>query len=152
MSKSIVVLAHNIRSLWNVGSFFRTADAMGVSKLYFSGYTATPPRREISKTAIGAEEWIAWEYQADPLDVIRQLKAEGFRIVGLELTDSAISISQYSSDEDICLVVGHEVTGVPKDILQACDDVVYIPMHGQKESLNVSVALGIALHRLRESV
>lgn len=149
MAKKIVVLAHNIRSLWNVGSFFRTADAMQVQKLYLSGYTACPPRREISKTAIGAEDWIEWEYVQEPESVISQCKKEGMRIVGLEITEGAKDISDYSTDEDVCLVVGHEVTGVPRELLDACDDVVFIPMHGKKESLNVSVAAGIALHCLR---
>lgn len=148
-SRTIVVLAHNIRSLWNVGSFFRTADAMGVQKLYLSGYTATPPRREISKTAIGAEEWIEWEYQKNPASIIQALKNDGFTIVGLEITEGAQNITQYSSAENICLVLGHEVSGIPEDILRLCNDIVFIPMHGNKESLNVSVAAGIALHELR---
>jgi tRNA G18 (ribose-2'-O)-methylase SpoU len=122
---------------------------MGVEKLYLTGYTATPPRREISKTGIGAEEWIEWEYEEDPKRVIEKLKTEGMKVVGLELTDSAVQISEYESPKKVCLVLGHEVTGVPEDILALCDDVVYIPMHGKKESLNVSVAAGIALDHLR---
>lgn len=147
--KRIVLLAHNIRSLWNVGSFFRTADAMSVEKIYLTGYTATPPRREISKTAIGAEEWIDWEYQEDATKVIEGLKDEGWKVVGLEITESAQKVSEYVSPEKVCLVLGHEVTGVPEEIVKLCDDIVYIPMHGMKESLNVSVAAGIALDRLR---
>ena len=146
---SIVLLAHNIRSLWNVGSFFRTADAMGVEKIYLTGYTARPPRREISKTAIGAEEWIEWEYQDDPIKTINDRKSNGWKVVGLELTDSSQKASEYKASEKVCLVVGHEVTGVPEEIIKLCDDVVYIPMHGRKESLNVSVACGIALDHLR---
>lgn len=124
---------------------------MQVEKIYLTGYTAVPPRREISKTAIGAEEWIPWEYQKDPMAVITQLKAVGYGIVGLELADNAVPIMDYSAEGNICLVVGHEVTGVPTEILEACNSTVYIPMHGKKESLNVSVALGIALHSLRNS-
>jgi len=145
----IRVLAHNIRSLWNVGSFFRTADAFGVEKLYLTGYTATPPRREISKTAIGAEEWIDWEYTEDPIKLISALKADGWTIVALELTDSAQSINDYVAPAKTCLVLGHEVTGVSEEILSVCDDTVMIPMLGKKESLNVSVAAGIALGRMR---
>lgn len=147
----IILLAHNIRSLWNVGSFFRTADAMQVEKIYLTGYTAVPPRREISKTAIGAEDWIDWEYQEDPIATISTLKKGGWKIVGLELTDNAQKVSEYESPEKVCLVLGHEVTGVPEEIIKLCDDVIYIPMHGKKESLNVSVAAGIALDRLRNS-
>lgn len=148
-STQIILLAHNIRSLWNVGSFFRTADAMGVEKIYLTGYTAQPPRREISKTAIGAEDWIDWEYQKDPVKVIEGLKDEGWMIVGLELEDGAEKIGDYQPPIKVCLVLGHEVTGVPEDIIKLCDDIVYIPMHGKKESLNVSVAAGIALNHIR---
>jgi len=148
----IRVLAHNIRSLWNVGSFFRTADAFGVEKLYLTGYTATPPRREISKTAIGAEEWIDWEYTEDPIKLISALKADGWTIVALELTDSAQSINDYVAPAKTCLVLGHEVTGVSEEILSVCDDTVMIPMLGKKESLNVSVATGIALYCLNHDL
>lgn len=148
-SINICLLAHNIRSLWNVGSFFRTADAFGIEKMYLTGYTATPPRREISKTAIGAEEWIEWEYAEDPKEVIQKLKIKNYNIVGLEITEDAIPITSYKAPEKVCLVVGHEVTGIPEDLLSLCDDVIYIPMHGKKESLNVSVAAGIALNQLR---
>ena len=150
-SKTIILLAHNIRSLWNVGSFFRTADAFAVEKIYLTGYTATPPRREIAKTALGADEWILWEYEKDPMKLIEKLKNDGWRIVGLEITDQSQDITHYHPTEKICLIVGHEVTGVPKEILSLCDDVVHIPMLGKKESLNVSVATGIALERLRSN-
>ncbi|MDP7477390.1 MAG: RNA methyltransferase [Candidatus Peribacteraceae bacterium] len=151
METEICVLAHNIRSLWNVGSFFRTADAMNVSKLYLTGYTATPPRREISKTAIGAEEWIEWEYKDDPVSVIESLKTEGWKVVALEIVEGAEPINEYNVQGKVCLVVGHEITGVPEDIVKLSDGTVYIPMHGKKESLNVSVAAGIALNHLRNS-
>ncbi len=148
MEKQVILLAHNIRSLWNVGSFFRTCDAFGVCKLILTGYTATPPRREISKTAIGAEEWIEWKHHKDPLEVISELKKEGWGIVGLEITDKAQNINDFVAPDKICLIVGHEVKGVPKEILEVCDDVVHIPMKGKKESLNVSVATGIALNEI----
>lgn len=149
MKPSIVLLAHNIRSLWNVGSFFRTADAFKVEKIYLTGYTATPPRREIAKTALGADEWIPWEYQEDPIALIENLKKEGWRIVSLELTDTSMDISKYKPLQKTCVILGHEVLGVSQELLKVSDDVVHIPMHGQKESLNVSVAAGIALDHLR---
>ena len=142
-------MAHNIRSLWNVGSFFRTADAFAVEKLYLTGYTATPPRREISKTAIGAEEWIPWEQRDDVKALLRELQNSGWNIVGLELTDDAIALGDYKVKEKTCLVLGHEVTGISPEILSLCDEKIMIPMLGQKESLNVSVAAGIALNGLR---
>ncbi len=147
----LVLIAHNIRSLWNVGSFFRTADAFKVEKIYLTGYTATPPRREIAKTALGADEWIAWEYQKDPAELLKSLKNDGWRIVSLEQSEKSITLTDYEVPEKVCLIVGHEVLGVSEELLKLSDDVVHIPMHGQKESLNVSVALGIALDHLRNS-
>jgi len=146
---NIILIAHNIRSLWNVGSFFRTADAFKVEKLYLTGYTATPPRREIAKTALGADEWIPWEYQEDPLMLIEKLREEKWRIVSLELSEKSVRLTDYQAREKTCLIVGHEVLGVSQELLAASDDIVHIPMHGQKESLNVSVALGIALEHFR---
>lgn len=151
MSRSISIVAHNIRSLWNVGSFFRTGDAFDIEKIYLTGYTATPPRREISKTAINAEEWIPWEYEKDPLIVIEKLQKKGYRIVGLEQTKNSVSLFEYEPSEKECLILGHEITGIPKELLKECDAVIEIPMHGKKESLNVAVAAGIALHHLRHS-
>ncbi|MBU2260045.1 RNA methyltransferase [Patescibacteria group bacterium] len=148
MEREIVLLAHNIRSLWNVGSLFRTCDAFGVKKLCLTGYTATPPRREISKTALGSEEYVAWEYHRDSLNVINELRNGGYTIVALEQTDDAQTLSQFDAHEKMCLVVGHEVTGVPKEILELCDAKVQIPMKGKKESLNVAVAAGVAMYSL----
>ena len=149
MSNRIRLLAHNIRSLWNVGSLFRTSDALGVELLYLSGYTATPPKREITKTAIGAETWIAWEKVSGPAALIKELKKDGWAVVALETSRDAIDLASFQSPGRVCLVVGHEVTGIPDDILALCDTTVCIPMHGKKESLNVSVAAGIALDHIR---
>lgn len=149
MERSIRLLAHNIRSLGNVGSFFRTGDAFGVERVYLTGYTGTPPRTEISKTSLGADEWIPWEHVDDPITLIAELKAEGWTTVALELTSSAVDILAYDPPENVCLVLGHEVEGISQELLAACDIAVQIPMLGKKESLNVAVAAGIALHRLR---
>lgn len=143
------MLAHNVRSLWNVGSFFRTCDAFGVEKLYLTGYTGHPPRKEITKTAIGAEEFVPWEHHEDPLPVFEHLKKEGWRLVALELTPQALPLQSFVPASQVCLVVGHELTGVPDELLSRCDAVVQIPMLGKKESLNVAVAAGIALYALR---
>jgi 23S rRNA (guanosine2251-2'-O)-methyltransferase len=149
MSRQIRLLAHNIRSLWNVGSFFRTADAFAVEKIWLTGYTGTPPRKEISKTSLGADEWLPWEHADDPATVLRALKADGWTIAALELTPDAVDIVAYEPPEKICLVLGHEVTGVSDELIGLCDVALQIPMLGKKESLNVAVATGIALHRLR---
>lgn len=149
MDRSIVLFAHNIRSMWNVGSFFRTCDAFAVEKIYLTGYTAFPPRKEISKTAIGAEEHVAWEHHADPVPVLKALKEEGWSLVALELTPQSKRLPSFAPAKKTCLIVGHELTGVPEDILSLCDDVVAIGMLGHKESLNVAVAAGVALHHLR---
>lgn len=149
MDRSIILLAHDIRSLWNVGSLFRTCDAMSVEKLWLTGYTGTPPRREIAKTALGADEWVPWEHTVDPLQVLDSYAAEGWRLVALEQTPTAIDVSAYVPHDRVLLVVGHEVLGVPAAILERCTDHIHIPMLGKKNSLNVTVAAGIALHRLR---
>lgn len=149
MARSIRLVAHNIRSLWNVGSFFRTGDAFNVEKIYLTGYTGTPPRTEISKTSLGADEWLPWEHAEDPAMVLKDLKEEGWTIAALELTPNAVDLQAYEPPEKICLLLGHEVTGVPDELLGLCDVSIQIPMLGKKESLNVAVAAGIALHRLR---
>lgn len=149
--RKICLLAHNVRSLWNVGSFFRTGDAFAVEKIYLTGYTGHPPRKEITKTALGAEESVPWEHSRDPLPIVEQLQKQGWSIVALELTDTAIDLQDFTPTEKICLVVGHELSGVPQDILERADSVIKIPMLGQKESLNVAVAAGIALHHLRNA-
>jgi len=149
MSRHIILFAHNIRSLWNIGALFRSCDCFAVEKLILSGYTATPPRREIAKTALGADEWIPWEKVENPQSAIQQLSNEGWKIVALEQSKRSIALQEYSPPEKTCLIVGHEVLGVPEEILKLCDDVVHIPMLGKKKSLNVSVAAGIALHHLR---
>lgn len=145
----LVLIAHNIRSLWNIGSFFRTADAFGVSHIHLTGYTAAPPRYEITKTALGAEEWIPWSKDEDPLTVIEDRRKEGYHIVALEIAAGSIPLSEFRSTKPFCLIVGHEVAGVPQELLKASDCSVSIPMHGRKESLNVSVAVGIALYQLQ---
>jgi len=148
-TRSIRLLAHNVRSLWNVGSFFRTADAMNVERMYLTGYTGTPPRKEITKTALGAEEFIPWEKFEDPVPILLELKKEGWQLVALELTADAKEIESFQPHEKICLIVGHELIGVPENVLSIVDETVMIPMLGKKESLNVAVAAGIALHQLR---
>ncbi|MBI3618792.1 TrmH family RNA methyltransferase [Candidatus Peregrinibacteria bacterium] len=145
----ICLFAHNVRSLWNVGSFFRTCDAFAIERIYLSGYTGCPPRKEITKTAIGAEEFVPWEKVTDPVVTLEALKKNGWQIAGLELTSDAIRLQEFHPKSNICVVVGHELTGVPPELLRLCDVTIQIPMLGTKESLNVAVAVGIALYQLR---
>ncbi|PIP64987.1 RNA methyltransferase [Candidatus Peregrinibacteria bacterium CG10_big_fil_rev_8_21_14_0_10_49_16] len=146
----IRLLAYNIRSLWNVGSIFRSCDAFAVEKFYLTGYTGHPPRKEITKTALGAEEFVPWEQYKDPLPVIQKLKEEGWHVVALELHPSAIPLSTFQAPDNILLIIGHELDGIPESILTLCDSIIEIPMMGQKESLNVAVATGIALCTLTQ--
>jgi tRNA G18 (ribose-2'-O)-methylase SpoU len=152
MKADFYLILPNIRSAHNVGAMFRTADAFGVSKIYLVGYTATPPKPQIDKVSLGAEKWMPWEQQEDLAVLIGDLKKNGVAIVGLEKAAESISIDALSIDDNVpvALVVGNEVDGLTADILALCDRVIHIPMHGKKESLNVSVATGIALYVLQQ--
>jgi tRNA G18 (ribose-2'-O)-methylase SpoU len=148
------VLMHNIRSAHNVGAIFRTCDGAGVTKVYLSGYTPTPvdrfgrPQKDIAKTALGAERSIPWEYHAHPGKLLRTLKQSGTRIIGLEQDPRALPYKEVRAEGDALLILGNEVRGVSKQLRELCDTLIEIPMHGRKESLNVSVAAGIALYAL----
>jgi len=147
-SKEIYLIAQNIRSLFNVGALFRCADVFGVKKIYICGYTGFPPRKEISKTALGAETWIPWERYWQTHLLIEKLKKQGIKIVVLETGENSKSLSEFKPEFPLALVVGSEVKGVSRKILDLADDVVEIPMVGKKESLNVAVAAAIALYQL----
>lgn len=148
MQKLIIIL-NNIRSRENVGSIFRTADAAGVNKVYLCGITPTPPHEKISKTALGAETYVPWEYHKQTWRLLASLKKEGINIVALEQAKGSVDLFKFKSQPMLALVVGNEVKGLSPQILKYCDKKVFIPMHGKKESLNVSVAAGIALFQLR---
>ena len=154
MPLPIILLAHNLRSMWNVGSLFRSADAFGISHIHLTGYTAAPPRKEISKVALESEQWIPWSKSSDPMQVLEERRREGFLILALEKREGSIPLSTYtvpSAAKGVCLILGHEILGVPEALCDAADEVVHIPMLGKKESLNVAVAAGIAMHHLRWS-
>ena len=148
------VIAHNIRSLYNVGSVFRTADAFGIAKIYLTGYTGTPEnqvhRQKIAKTALGAENFVAWEYCKSAVRLIKNLKERGISVVALENNVKSKKIGKVAFKFPLALVLGEETKGVPQTILKLCDQVVEIPMIGQKESLNVAVAFGIAAFKITE--
>lgn len=148
MKKKVYVLACGIRSMHNIGSIFRTCDGAGVQKLYLTGQMACPPRKEIHKTALGADQIVPWEYHSDPIQLIRRLKKERIQVMALEVTKSSQSLFQVKLKKSFCLVIGNEVEGVSASLLKECDAHLAIPMHGKKESLNVAVALGIAIYSL----
>lgn len=153
MQTEIVLLLPNIRSCHNVGAMFRTADAFGIAKLYLIGYTATPPKIQIDKVSLGAETWVLWEKRETLDATIAELREQGYVIVALEKTVSSIDIVEWNathtSAQHIALIVGNEVDGVEEQVLALCDAVVHIPMQGRKESLNVSIASGVAMYALR---
>ena len=151
MKYPIAVLLHNIRSAHNVGAIFRTADAAGVSKVYLSGYTPTPvdrfkrPQKDIAKTALGAENFIPWEYAKMPTAIIKARRVDGFHIVGVEQDKRARDYRAFHPERPTLLVFGNEVRGLSSQLCSQCDDLIHIPMFGKKESLNVATTAGIIL-------
>ena len=142
----ISVLLDNIRSAYNVGSFFRTCDGAGVSKLYLTGYTPHPPRRDITKTALGADTSVPFEYASDPVEKVQKLKVEGMIIVAVETGPESVEFSTFAYPYPCCLIFGNEVEGIRPEILELCDARVRIPMHGMKGSLNVVVSAGVIIY------
>ncbi len=144
--KEIHLIAHNIRSAENIGSLLRTSDALGIAKVWLSGYSPTPEHPRVLKTALGAEMSVVWEPVTDILEIVSRLRQEEFRIVGLEIDRRAIPLIEYHAPQRIALLLGNEVEGITPSLLDVCDDVVSIQQYGVKESLNVSVAAAIAAH------
>lgn len=153
----VYAILDNIRSAYNVGSVFRTADGAGVSKIFLTGLTPCPhtnekfktrARRDLEKTALGAEKFVPWEYHKQTWRLIEKLKRQGVQIIALEQTKNSIPYYQFKPTYPLCLIVGNEVTGISKSILKRCDAIIAIPMRGKKESLNVAVAFGIAVYSL----
>lgn len=156
----LILLVHNIRSTHNVGALFRTCEGTGVTKIILSGYTPYPEfpgdkrlphireklTRDIHKTALGAETMVPFQYsELPPID---ELKREGYKIVALEQSPDSVVLAEYETPEKVALLIGEEVHGIPSELLATCDDIVEIPMVGEKESFNVSVATGMALYEL----
>ncbi len=154
----ITLVLEDIRSLYNVGSIFRSADAFRVERLLLTGYTPQPPRKEISKTALGADTTVPWSYEAITTDAIAQLKANGVHVFAVELAELSLPLSAVTSmllaspQVRIALVLGNELTGVSAPVMGLCEGAVEIPMFGTKHSLNVAVAAGIVLHALVASL
>lgn len=144
---SVCIVLDNVRSLHNVGSAFRTADAFLISKIYLTGITGVPPHREIQKTALGATESVEWEYAEDSLAAVEKLRSDGFRIIVVEQTTASVSLQEFTpvSGERYALVFGNEVHGVSDGVVAVADLALEIPQHGTKHSLNISVCLGIVV-------
>lgn len=136
-----------MRSLYNVGAFFRTADAVGLSRLYVSGFTGSPPSKQIAKTALGAEQTVPWE-RVYPLALIDARRSAGWETAAIETVDDAIDLFDWAPRFPVLVVFGHEVEGLPAEIVERCDRRVRIPMLGMKQSLNVATAGGVVLYEL----
>jgi len=149
----ICILLDNIRSLHNVGSAFRTADAFSIERIYLTGITGTPPHREIQKTALGATDSVAWEYVEGPAVAAEQLKKKGYKIVIVEQTNESIALHEFNPDESekLCLVFGNEVNGVSEEVIALADLALEIPQSGTKHSLNVAVCLGIVVWEIMKA-
>ena len=139
----IYFVLDNIKSMLNVGAIFRTADALRVKKIYLCGITATPPRRKIFKTSMGAVEWVDWEYCETTLEAVAKLKKEDVQIVALEQTNKSINYKKASYKKPLAIVLGHEKNGVSDEVLKISDIAVEIPMYGKANSLNVATSAGI---------
>lgn len=155
-AKNVVLVLDNIRSVHNVGSIFRTADAAGVSKIYLCGTTPSPidrfgrKRSDIHKSALGAEEYLDWEYVENTEDLIKKLRKDRFSVIALEQDERSMDYKKVAPGQNTAVILGPEVTGISKEILDLCDIIAEIPMKGKKESLNVSVATGVLLFNLMD--
>lgn len=161
--RKIILIAHNLRSCHNIGSLLRTAEGLGVEKVFLTGYTPYPiksddPRlphlaakihKQIQKTALGAEQQISWEQQEDVFNVIDSLKSDGYTIVAIEQAQNAVALPDYNAPDKLALIVGREVEGMEEEVLSLCDTTLEIPMFGQKESFNVVQAAAMALYHCR---
>lgn len=143
----LIIILDNVRSLNNIGSIFRTADAFLVEKIYLCGITATPPHKDIRKTALGATDSVAWEYRKNTVDLINELKSQKYTVVALEQAENALLLNKVKIDttKKYALVFGNEVKGVSQEAVDFCDEVVEIPQYGTKHSLNISVSVGVAV-------
>lgn len=143
----LIAVLDNVRSLNNIGSVFRTADAFAIEAVYLCGITAKPPHREINKTALGATESVNWTYFEDTQTAVKKLKEDGWKVYAIEQTENSIMLNDFKplSDEKIALIFGHEVKGVEQKVINQCDGVIEIPQKGTKHSLNISVSAGVVI-------
>jgi 23S rRNA (guanosine2251-2'-O)-methyltransferase len=143
----VIVVMDNIRSMHNVGSVFRTADAFLLEAIYLCGYTAQPPHRDINKTALGATETVAWKHFETTIEAVKALQQNGYKVYAIEQVESSISLEKFNirADEKTAVVFGNEVEGVQQEVIALCEGCIEIPQLGMKHSLNISVAAGIVL-------
>jgi tRNA G18 (ribose-2'-O)-methylase SpoU len=141
-------LLENVRSLYNVGSVFRTSDAVRLKGLYLTGYTGKPPRREIDKTALGAVDSVAWQHYKNPLAAVDELKSKGVHILALEHTTESSRYDQFTYTFPLCVLFGNEVDGLSETLIEVADSAIEIPMYGIKQSLNISVSYGIIMYHI----
>ena len=144
----VTIILPNIRSAMNVGAILRTADGINAEKVYLTGYTATPEHPKVAKTALGAEDSVPWEHAENSKDIINKLKNEGYEIIGLELDDNAVPIWDHKFKFPVALIVGNEIGGIPENERELCDQIVFLPMLGRKESLNVATSTGVAAYEI----
>ena len=150
----IIVVLDDVRSLHNIGSVFRTSDAFLIEKIYLCGITATPPNKEIHKTALGATETVAWEYVKNVIEIVQQLKSEKIKVYSVEQTENAIMLDHFQPETNTtyALLFGNEVKGVSQEAIDASDGVLEIPQLGSKHSLNISVSAGIVIWDLFQKI
>ncbi|MEL6916245.1 MAG: RNA methyltransferase [Bacteroidota bacterium] len=143
----VVIILDNIRSLNNIGAVFRTADAFLIKKIYVCGITATPPHKDIHKTALGATESVDWEYRENTRELVEELKSNDYKTLAIEQAENALMLNSVvpKTSEKYALVFGNEVKGVAQEVVSICDEVVEIPQYGTKHSLNISVSVGIVI-------
>ncbi len=147
--RPVVVVLDNVRSLNNVGSVFRTADAFLIEEIVLCGVTGTPPNKEIEKTALGATQTVAWKHSASTLEAVNELQNQSYKVYAVEQAENSIMLNEFANgDEKLALVFGNEVYGVEQDVVDACDGVIEIPQQGTKHSLNIAVSVGIVLWEL----
>ncbi len=163
MEKKLFLILHNIRSAYNVGAIFRTADGAGVSKIYLTGYSHAPSKEEnqdlkskadkmIEKTALGGEKSVPWEKAENIFELLEKLKKENCTVVALETTPRAVELGKFEPNCSVALILGNEVDGISQEILEKCDSAVAIPMRGVKGSLNVSIAAGVAAYGIMDKL
>jgi tRNA G18 (ribose-2'-O)-methylase SpoU len=148
----IYALLDNVRSLYNVGAIFRTSDAVLLKKLFLCGITGCPPRKEISKTALGAEETVPWEYVDDAVALIKKLKKKGVKIIAVELAKNGKPYDKVKFELPVCFVFGHEVLGVSDEVMALLDETVELPMLGRANSLNVATCYGIIVYEALKQI
>ena len=139
---------HHVRSMYNVGAFFRSADGAGIERIFLSGITARPPMKAISKTALGSEEWVRWTAVEDPIAELARLRSEAWEIAAIETSTRAVDVFDWEPRWPVCVLFGHEVDGLPRELLDICDTHVRVPMLGRKHSLNVASAGAVVTYEL----